>query len=131
MRTSILLFITLFLTALSLQSQTGQGTISGSFASTIHIYNDDNVLNLLAPQDPFASNNYLWLQYRNGPFTAGLQYEAYMPPLQGFPYQYEGNYISHRFLNFKKDLLILQPEISTNNLEADFHSGPTKKEPSD
>ncbi len=103
-----------------LYSQTeNAGTLSGSFASTIHFYNDDNILNVLAPQDGYASNNYLWLQYTKGSFSAGMQYEAYMPPLQGFPYQYEGNYISHRFIRFKKDFI----DITAGNFYEQFGSG--------
>lgn len=119
MKTKNLLFITAFLISMPLSSQPGPGTLSGSFASTIHFYNDDDILNILAPQDGYASNSYLWLQYRNGPFSAGLQYEAYMPPLQGFPFQFEGNYISHRFLRFKKGFI----DITAGNFYEQFGSG--------
>jgi hypothetical protein len=100
-------------------SQIGPGRISGSFSSNIHYYNDDGILNIMAPQDAFASNSYLWLQYHNGPFSAGLQYEAYMPPLQGFPYQLEGNFISHRFLRFKKGII----DITAGSFYEQFGSG--------
>jgi hypothetical protein len=57
------------------------GNFSGSFQSISHYYLNDKVLNTARPDNPLASNNYLHLQYNNGPFAAGLQYEAYMPPL--------------------------------------------------
>ena len=92
--------ITLFLVLISspvLAQNYGQ--ISGSLESSTHYYLKDNQLNIAKPEDPLASNNYLQLQYTNGPFSGALQYEAYMPPLSGYPYQLEGNRLT--FLNFR------------------------------
>jgi hypothetical protein len=113
--------LTLFIFALFSQIISGQGagSISGSIMSSSHYYYNDAILGLLAPADRFASNNYLWMQYQNGPFSAGIQYEAYMPPLQGFAYQYEGNYISHRFIRYKKGII----DLTGGNFYEQFGSG--------
>jgi hypothetical protein len=83
---------------ISLHSQ-NTGSFSGSLENTTHYYLKDDLLGIPKPDNPVASNNYLHLQYTNGPFSAAMQYEAYMPPLSGYPYQLEGNGITH--LNFR------------------------------
>lgn len=116
---SRIIIVALFVCGQVAISQNIPGTISGSFESRSHYYMDDNRLNYLVPSDRFASNNYLWLQYSMGPVSAGLQYEAYMPPLAGFPYQYEGNAITHRYLRFRKDVI----DITVGSFYEQFGSG--------
>lgn len=96
-----------------------KGQFSGSLESTTHYYINDNILDIPAPQDRFASNNYLWVQYLNGPFSAGFQYEAYMPPLQGYAYQLEGNYIPFWFARFNKGII----DVTAGNFYEQFGSG--------
>jgi len=103
---------------LSLLSQ-GIGQFSGSLESTTHYYFGDPKLNLAAPQNRFASNNYLWVQYQNGPFSAGIQYEAYMPPLSGYSYQLEGNYIPFWYARFSKGII----DVTAGNFYEQFGSG--------
>jgi hypothetical protein len=67
------------------------GSISGSIESNTHFYTRDSRTGFSQPENPLASNNYLHLQYSSGPFSGALQFEAYMPPLSGYPYQLEGN----------------------------------------
>jgi len=95
------------------------GYFSGSLQSTTHYYLDDKVLSTIRPLNPLASNNYLLVQYNNGPFSAGLQYEAYMPPLSGYPYQLEGNRITHRYFRFTKDVF----DITVGNFYEQFGNG--------
>jgi hypothetical protein len=55
----------------------------------------------------FRSNNYLQLNYNLGKFTAGVQYEAYLPAaLLGYSPIYDGkNNIGTYYLNFKTETL--------------------------
>jgi hypothetical protein len=97
----------LALTAIvSLEAQ-NPGNFSGSLESTTHYYLKDDPLGIPKPDNPIASNNYLHLQYNNGPFSAAMQYEAYMPPLSGYPYQLEGNNITHLSFRYTKDIIDL------------------------
>ena len=48
-------------------------------ADWLHFGVDDDGLNFEAPEDQFRANNYFKLDYTLGKFTAGVQYETYLP----------------------------------------------------
>ncbi len=102
----------------SVQAQ-NSGNFSGSFESLSHYYLKDNVLLIPKPDNPIASNNYLHLQYTNGPFSSALQYEAYMPPLSGYPYQLEGNRITCLSFRYTKEII----DITAGSFYEQFGNG--------
>jgi hypothetical protein len=108
----------LLLSFVSLQAQ-NSGNFSGSLESTTHYYLKDDLLGITKPENPIASNNYLHLQYHNGPFSAAMQYEAYMPPLSGYPYQLEGNGITHLSFRYAKDII----DITAGSFYEQFGNG--------
>lgn len=73
---------------------------SGSITSINHFYLADRAMNFTVPSNPFATNTITQLQYSYSGFSAGLQYEAYLPPLSGYPYQLEGNKITGRYFRY-------------------------------
>lgn len=91
-----------------------QGSFFGGFESNSQWLLDDDGLKeletdsgFIAPEDQFRSNNYLQLNYNYGKFTAGVQYESYLPSaLLGYSPEYDnGNEIATYYLNFKNDQL--------------------------
>lgn len=62
-----------------------KGRLVGSFETNSIFYVEDSRTGAITPQDNFGSNNYLKLDYYHGKFSAGIQGEAYMPVLQGYP----------------------------------------------
>ena len=68
------------------QIQLGEkgGSLSGSIESNSIIYLKDKGLSTPAPEGYFGSNNYLKVDYTNGRFSAGLQFDIYSPALQGY-----------------------------------------------
>ncbi|WP_338350967.1 DUF6029 family protein [Nonlabens tegetincola] len=113
------LLLAALLIAFNINAQ--DGTFSGGLESNSQWYQDDDgILNGVAPQDQFRSNNYLKLQYTQGKFTVGAQYELYQPsPLLGYFEGFEGNGIATYFATFKhKDL-----EITAGNFYDQFGSG--------
>ena len=62
-----------------------KGRLTGSFETNSIFYVEDAKSGAITPQDNFGSNNYLKLDYYHGKFSAGIQGEAYMPVLQGYP----------------------------------------------
>ncbi len=70
------------------------------------LMHDDNI-GFLAPEDRFRSNNYFQLNYSLGKFTAGIQYEAYLPSaLLGYSPTWDGqNGIGTYYLNYKNETL--------------------------
>lgn len=62
-----------------------KGRLTGSFETNSIFYVEDAKSGAITPQDNFGSNNYLKLDYYHGKFSAGVQGEAYMPVLKGYP----------------------------------------------
>ena len=81
--------------------------LTGSLESNTHFYFDDAGLEFDRPGSPFATNNYLMLDYRYRFIEAGIQYENYLPPLIGFANQLEGHRLVKRFLSIKTDRLLV------------------------
>lgn len=113
--------IAFLITEISLRCLHGQNTgyFSGSLESASHFYLKDENLGIPKPDNPIASNNYLHLQYTNGPFSSALQYEAYMPPLTGYPYQLEGNAVTFLNFNYSKEMI----GITAGSFYEQFGSG--------
>lgn len=67
----------------------------------------DEKIGFDAPEDRFRANNYLQLNYNLGKFTAGIQYESYLPSaLLGYSPTWDGqNGIGTYYLNFKNETL--------------------------
>ncbi len=83
-----------------------KGHLTGSFETNSIYYRNDPAINALAPEDRIGSNNYLKLDYYRGKFSAGVQLEAYLPALYGYPtelgnsiYGEKGNFMA-RLTNY-------------------------------
>ena len=83
------------------------GYFFGGFESNSQWLLDDDGLNFVAPEDQFRANNYFKLDYTLGNFTAGVQYESYIPSaLLGYAPIYDGeNGVGTYYLNFKNDII--------------------------
>ena len=53
--------------------------IFGSFESNSQYLQNDEDLNFYSPSDNFRSNNYFQIEFQNGDFSYGIQYESYLP----------------------------------------------------
>lgn len=96
------------------------GTFSGGIESTSQWYQDDEDIGFEQPQDPFRSNNYIRLDYTHGKFSAGLQYEAYLPSaLLGYSDKFNDNKIATYYVNYKDE----QFDITAGNFYEQFGSG--------
>lgn len=96
------------------------GSFSGGLESTTQWYQSDNDLGIEQPKDPFRSNNYIRLDYNYGKFTAGLQYEAYLPnALEGYSPRFNDNKIATYYVNYKGEDL----DITAGNFYEQFGSG--------
>jgi len=93
--------------------------ISGSFETNSIYYFKDSLINAKEPKDKIGSNSYFKLDFRRGNLSAGIQYEAYLPPLLGYSPFYEGNGIVHRYATYTNDLL----SVTAGNFYEQFGSG--------
>jgi len=96
------------------QDTENNGYFFGGFESNSQWLLNDEGLQLaptdpgfIAPEDQFRANNYLQLNYTLGKFTAGVQYESYLPSaLLGYSPDFDGgNGITNYWLNFKNEML--------------------------
>ncbi len=77
-----------------------RGYLTGSFETNSIYYMDDQKSNAIAPDDHIGSNNYLKLDYYNGKFAAGVQMEAYLPVLLGYPSELEGAKLTNYYVRW-------------------------------
>lgn len=85
------------------ERKSSKGYLTGSFETNSIYYIDDAKSNALAPDDHIGSNNYLKLDYYNGKFAAGIQMEAYLPVLLGFPSELEGAKLTNYYVRWADD----------------------------
>lgn len=95
------------------------GTITGSFESNNQLYVRDNATNAVFPQDKIGSNNYLKVDYRLQNFSAGIQYEAYLPSLQGYPFFLDDAKIVQKYFSYQDTKFA----ITAGNFHEQFGSG--------
>lgn len=84
----ILMLVLATLTIQGIKAQTAEalssGHLRGSFESYSQYYKNDDLINALAPPNSFGSNNFFQLDYTFKQFTAGIQYESYLPSIQNY-----------------------------------------------
>lgn len=83
----IILFLTGLPAVSNAQSQSVEKYIKGRFNGSFETYSQYYLKNKIVtelPQDRIGSNNFLKLDYNYGKFTAGVQFEGYLPAVLGF-----------------------------------------------
>ncbi len=92
----------------------------GSLESNSQWLQDDEELEFTAPPENFRSNNYFTFNFEYQGFTAGLQYEAYLPtPLLGYDPRLEGNEIASYYAGYKNEIL----DVTAGYFYEQFGSG--------
>ncbi|MFA8449085.1 MAG: DUF6029 family protein [Bacteroidales bacterium] len=99
----------------------GNGQIHGSTQIDAQIYQADKNIGIDSLKDgkKFGINGYTDLVYTKGNFSAGMRFEAYLPPLNGFENNYDGVGIPYRWAKYTSD----QFEITAGNFYEQFGSG--------
>jgi len=113
----LIVFLTI-ITAGIVTAQTGR--LSGGYESYLQYYQNDEPTNFLAPKDLLRSMNYFNVQYSQDNFSAGLQYEAFLPKaFLGYNPDMKGNGLATYFVNYKKDNL----DVTAGYFYEQFGSG--------
>jgi hypothetical protein len=97
----------------------GGGSLSGSFQSDVQWYLQDSSIGATPAPEQILSNSALQLWWNSGRFTAGVRYEAYLNPLQGFDPRWRGNGIAFRSLSYNGDFF----EVTAGNFYEQFGVG--------
>ena len=80
------------------------GSVHGNFEINSQYYNSDDKLGItdsILNGKVFGMNAFGNINYTNGNFSAGIRYEAYLPPLSGFDIRYEGHGIPFWYTSYK------------------------------
>ncbi|WP_179351530.1 DUF6029 family protein [Winogradskyella vidalii] len=102
----LVILITLFSNLYIINAQE-TGYFYGGLESNSQWLQTDEGINFLAPEDQFRANNYILLNYNLGKFTAGVQYESYLPSaLLGYDSVYDNqNDVATYYFNYKDETL--------------------------
>lgn len=95
-----LLLVIAFILSLVITAQNDKGRLSGSFESFTQYYHKDTKINAVVPQDKIGSNNFLKLDYNFKQFTAGVQFEGYLPAIQGFPFVLNDGKLVNKYFKY-------------------------------
>ena len=79
---------------------TDKGHLSGSFESYTQFYQKDEKINAILPQDRVGSNNFLKLDYTYKGFSAGVQFESYLPSIAGYPFNINQSKLANRYFKY-------------------------------
>lgn len=117
------LFIVILLSfniSLLAQLNIAGGKVHGNFQVDFQTYQVDSIIGVKDLNGKnTAMNAFGNLIYQNGKFTAGIRYEAYLPPLNGFDAEYEGTGIANRFLRYTDKIM----DITVGNFYEQFGNG--------
>lgn len=102
-------FIFLSTISISIYAQENKfGKIFGGLESNSQWYLNDKEQQIIHPEDPLRSNNYLFLNYNLNKWSAGLQVESYEKnALLNYNPKYEGTNVATYFVNYKDKMFDL------------------------
>lgn len=104
----------------SIQAQTLLGgQVHGNFQTDAQYYQKDSLIGANEFPEKMGMNAFLNMIYTNNNFEAGMRYEAYLPPLQGFDNNYKGSGIANRYIKYSKNDF----EFTGGNFYEQFGSG--------
>jgi Family of unknown function (DUF6029) len=95
------------------------GSITGSFESNNQFYIKDNAIRAIFPQDKIGSNNYVKLDYNYKRISGGIQYEAYLPALQGYPFVINDAKLAQKYFTYNGQIV----GLTAGNFYDQFGSG--------
>lgn len=117
----IAIITTIYCSSLSAQNviQNTINNISGNFEINGQIYKADSAIDAPEVPEKFLNNAFMNLNYINGNFKAGIRYESYLGPLQGFDERYRGSGITYRYAQYSIDDL----DVTVGNFYEQFGNG--------
>jgi hypothetical protein len=96
-----------------------EGQLHGSFQLDAQYYANDSLIGAVVPKELTGINSYANFNYTKGAFKAGIRYETYLPPLNGFDSRYRGQGIPYMYASYMADGL----EVTVGNFYEQFGSG--------
>lgn len=98
--------------------------ITGSFQADAALYQTDAAMGITSQYldgKPIRMNGFTEINYEYRNFSAGMRFEAYLPPLLGYNAEYQGLGVPYWYVKYKNDLL----EVTAGNFYEQFGNGMT------
>lgn len=118
MKTSFL-SLTAFLFVVGAFAQQNGPAINGNIESIFQYLQEDPVIDALQPEQKGLLNSYMNVFYNDGTFKAGLRLESYLPPIQGYPANFEGTGLGMRYVGYQNDFV----DVTIGSIYEQFGSG--------
>jgi hypothetical protein len=109
----------LFLSINSFSQDKDLGTIIGNFQTISQYYNEDTLINAILPDHKMGMNSFANINYTRGNFNAGVRYESYLNPIEGYPTSFKGSGLGYRYVNWKNNDL----DVTVGNFYEQYGSG--------
>lgn len=97
-------------------------SVSGSFQTDAAYYLTDSKMGITDSTldgKYIRMNGFMEVNYTLGNFTAGMRFEAYLPPLIGYDIQYDGLGVPYWYARYKNDMI----DITAGNFYEQFGNG--------
>ena len=98
--------------------------ITGTFQADAALYQPDAAMGITTQSlngQPIRMNGFTEVNYQYKSFSAGMRFEAYLPPLMGYDPLYQGAGVPYWYVKYKNDLL----EVTAGNFYEQFGMGMT------
>jgi len=109
----------LFFSVMSFSQETDLGAVSGNFQIISQYYNSDTLINAILPDHKMGLNSFANVNYNKGNFSAGIRYESYLNPIEGYPTSFNGTGLGYRYANWKNKSL----DVTIGNFYEQYGSG--------
>lgn len=119
MRYNFAFYILSFIAISSFSQGADLGKVTGSFQTDAQLYQDDEKIGAIAPDEKLGLNSYLNLNYQYKSFSAGTRAELYAPALQGYDPRFEGFGFPYRFIRYADKRI----DITVGNSYEQFGNG--------
>lgn len=93
--------------------------VSGNFQLDAQYYRSDTLIGAPDVDEKMLMNAFTNLLYTQGDFTAGLRFESYLNPINGYDPRLEGTGMPYRFISYKTGDF----EITAGNFYEQFGNG--------
>jgi len=80
-----------------------QGKISGNLQLDAQVYRPDSAIGAFEVSERMLMNSFANIHYSLGSFNAGLRFESYLNPIQGFDKRYKGTGVPFWFASWEKE----------------------------
>jgi hypothetical protein len=118
--TTILVVVAFFVpNLLSAQNNSLGSQVNGNFQMDAQYYNVDSAIGANGVPEKMLMNSWTNITYSSGSFNAGLRYETYLNPINGYDPRYQGTGIPYWFVDYKTG----QFQVTAGHIYEQFGNG--------